>query len=227
MTTYDTQFTNYMQGGPRRISPFFIPMLIPDIAAGNISIKYGFKGPNYATVSACATASHAIGDAFRIIQYGDADAMVCGGSEAPITPMGLGGFNNIKALSGRNDAPEKASRPFDAQRDGFVMGEGAGALILEELEFALKRGAKIYARDRRPRLHRGCAPYHRPPRRRRRRRPLHAQGDEGFRHFTRPGGLHQRPRHLHAAQRHQRNPGNQDRLRRPRRTRCTSAPPSR
>jgi 3-oxoacyl-[acyl-carrier-protein] synthase II len=145
MTTYDTQFTNYMQGGPRRISPFFIPMLIPDIAAGNISIKYGFKGPNYATVSACATASHAIGDAFRIIQYGDADAMVCGGSEAPITPMGLGGFNNLKALSGRNEAPEKASRPFDAQRDGFVMGEGAGALILEELEFALKRGVKIYA----------------------------------------------------------------------------------
>ena len=145
MTTYDTQFTNYMQGGPRRISPFFIPMLIPDIAAGNISIRYGFKGPNYATVSACATASHAIGDAFRIIQYGDADAMVCGGSEAPITPMGLGGFNNLKALSGRNDAPEHASRPFDAQRDGFVMGEGAGALILEELEFALKRGVKIYA----------------------------------------------------------------------------------
>jgi len=145
MTTYDTQFTNYMQGGPRRISPFFIPMLIPDIAAGNISIRYGFKGPNYATVSACATASHAIGDAFRIIQYGDADAMVCGGSEAPITPMGLGGFNNLKALSGRNEAPEHASRPFDAQRDGFVIGEGAGALILEELEFALKRGAKIYA----------------------------------------------------------------------------------
>jgi 3-oxoacyl-[acyl-carrier-protein] synthase II len=134
-----------MQGGPRRISPFFIPMLIPDIAAGNISIRYGFKGPNYATVSACATASHAIGDAFRIIQYGDADALVCGGSEAPITPMGLGGFNNLKALSGRNDAPEHASRPFDAQRDGFVMGEGAGALILEELEFALKRGVKIYA----------------------------------------------------------------------------------
>jgi len=145
MTTYDTQFTNYIQGGPRRISPFFIPMLIPDIAAGNISIRYGFKGPNYATVSACATASHAIGDAFRIIQYGDADAMVCGGSEAPITPMGLGGFDNLRALSGRNDAPEHASRPFDMQRDGFVMGEGAGALILEELEFALKRGVKIYA----------------------------------------------------------------------------------
>ena len=144
MTTYDTQFTNYMQGGPRRISPFFIPMLIPDIAAGNISIKHGFKGPNYATVSACATASHAIGDAFRIVQYGDADAMLCGGSEAPITPMGLGGFENMRAISSRNDAPEKASRPFDLQRDGFVIGEGGGALVLEELEFARKRGARIY-----------------------------------------------------------------------------------
>jgi 3-oxoacyl-[acyl-carrier-protein] synthase II len=145
MTTYDTQFTNYIQGGPGRISPFFIPMLIPDIACGNISIKHGFKGPNYATVSACATASHAIGDAFRIVQYGDADVMVCGGSEAPITPMGLGGFNAMRALSTRNDDPAKASRPFDAQRDGFVMGEGAGTLILEELEHARKRGVKIYA----------------------------------------------------------------------------------
>jgi 3-oxoacyl-[acyl-carrier-protein] synthase II len=145
MITYDAQHTNYIQGGPRRISPFFIPMLIPDIAAGNISIRHGFKGPNYATVSACATASHAIGDAYRIIQYGDADAMLCGGSEAPITPMGLGGFDNMKALSSRNDAPEKASRPFDAGRDGFVIGEGGGALMLEELEFARKRGATIYA----------------------------------------------------------------------------------
>jgi 3-oxoacyl-[acyl-carrier-protein] synthase II len=145
MITYDAQFRNYMQGGPRRISPFFIPMLIPDIAAGQISIRFGFKGPNYATVSACATASHAIGDAFRTIQYGDAEVMLCGGSEAPITPMGLGGFNAMKALSTRNDAPEKASRPFDAQRDGFVMGEGGGALLLEELEFAKARGARIYA----------------------------------------------------------------------------------
>jgi 3-oxoacyl-[acyl-carrier-protein] synthase II len=145
MQSYDTQFTNYMQGGPRRISPFFIPMLIPDIASGQISIKHGFKGPNYATVSACATASHAIGDAFRIIQYGDADIILCGGSEAPITPMGLGGFNSMKALSTRNDDPERASRPFDANRDGFVMGEGSATLVLEELEQALKRGAKIYA----------------------------------------------------------------------------------
>jgi 3-oxoacyl-[acyl-carrier-protein] synthase II len=145
MTTYDTQFTNYKEGGPRRISPFFIPMLIPDIAAGNISIKHGFKGPNYATVSACATSSHAIGDAYRIVQYGDADAMICGGAEAPITPMGLGGFNSMKALSTRNDNPEKASRPFDAQRDGFVMGEGGASVMLEELEHAKRRGAHIYA----------------------------------------------------------------------------------
>ncbi|MEW6509548.1 MAG: beta-ketoacyl-ACP synthase II [Bacteroidota bacterium] len=144
MITYDSQFKNLMQGGPGRISPFFIPMLIPDIACGNISIKHGLKGPNYATVSACATASHAIGDAFRIVQYGDADVMICGGSEAPITPMGLGGFNAMRALSTRNDAPEKASRPFDAKRDGFVMGEGGGSLVLEELSHALRRGAKIY-----------------------------------------------------------------------------------
>jgi 3-oxoacyl-[acyl-carrier-protein] synthase II len=144
MTTYDTQFKNLMAGGPGRISPFFIPMLIPDIAAGNISIKHGFKGPNFATVSACATASHAIGDAFRIVQYGDADVMICGGSEAPITPMGLGGFNAMRAMSTRNDDPQKASRPFDARRDGFVMGEGGGALVIEELEHARKRGVKIY-----------------------------------------------------------------------------------
>ena len=145
MITYDNVFRSYMEGGPRRITPFFIPMLIPDIAAGYISIKHRLKGPNYATVSACATASHAIGDAFRIVQYGDADVMVCGGSEAPLCPLGLGGFNSMKALSTRNDAPEKASRPFDAQRDGFVMGEGAGALILEEYEHARRRGATIHA----------------------------------------------------------------------------------
>ncbi|MGA9116940.1 MAG: beta-ketoacyl-ACP synthase II [Bacteroidota bacterium] len=145
MTTYEAQFRNYLGGGPRRISPFFIPMLIPDIAAGHISMKHGLKGPNFATVSACATASHAIGDAFRIVQYGDADIMLCGGSEAPICPMGVGGFNAMKAISTRNDDPAKASRPFDAQRDGFVMGEGAGTLVLEELEHARRRGARIHA----------------------------------------------------------------------------------
>ncbi len=145
MITYDNQFRNFIQGGPGRISPFFIPMLIPDIAAGYISIKYGLKGPNYAVVSACATSSHAIGDGFRTIQYGDANIIICGGAEAPITPMGLGGFNASKALSTRNDAPEKASRPFDKNRDGFVMGEGSGTLVLEELEHAKARGARIYA----------------------------------------------------------------------------------
>ncbi len=145
MISYDTQFSNFKTGGPRRISPFFIPMLIPDIAASQISMRHGLKGPIFATVSACATANHAIGDSYRIIQYGDAEVMFCGGSEAPITPMGLGGFDSMKALSARNDEPEKASRPFDAQRDGFVMGEGGGTLVLEELEHAKRRGAKIYA----------------------------------------------------------------------------------
>jgi 3-oxoacyl-[acyl-carrier-protein] synthase II len=146
MWTYHRQQESLFETkGPHRISPFFIPMLIADIAAGRISIKYGMKGPNYATTSACATASHAIGDAFILIQRGDADVMVTGGAEAPICPMGVGGFNALRALSTRNDAPEKASRPFDKDRDGFVMGEGSGALVIEELGHALKRGARIYA----------------------------------------------------------------------------------
>lgn len=145
MWTYHKQFMEFVEGGPRRLSPFFIPMLIPDITAGRISMQYGLKGPNYAVVSACATSSHAIGDAAILIQRGDADVIISGGGEASICPMGIGGFNALRALSTRNDAPEKASRPFDKERDGFVMGEGAGALILEELGHALKRGAKIYA----------------------------------------------------------------------------------
>jgi 3-oxoacyl-[acyl-carrier-protein] synthase II len=144
--TFQTQAHNLFEAkGPHRISPFFIPMMIPDIAAGRISIKYGLKGPNYATVSACATASHAIGDSLMLIQRGTVDVMVCGGSEAGICEMGIGGFNALKALSTRNDAPEKASRPFEKDRDGFVMGEGGGVLVLEELEHAKARGAKIYA----------------------------------------------------------------------------------
>ncbi|MCX7984796.1 MAG: beta-ketoacyl-ACP synthase II [Bacteroidetes bacterium] len=145
MWTYHKQFMAFVEGGPRRLSPFFIPMLIPDITAGRISMQYGLKGPNYAVVSACATSSHAIGDAAMLIQRGDADVIITGGGEASICPMGIGGFNALRALSTRNDAPEKASRPFDKERDGFVMGEGAGALVLEELSHALKRGAKIYA----------------------------------------------------------------------------------
>ncbi|MEK6650744.1 MAG: beta-ketoacyl-ACP synthase II [Bacteroidota bacterium] len=135
----------FESGGPHRISPFFIPMMISDIAAGRISMKYGIKGPNYATTSACATSSHAIGDSFILIQRGDADVMVTGGAEASICEMGVGGFNAMRALSTRNDDPTKASRPFDKDRDGFVMGEGAGALILEELGHAIRRSAKIYA----------------------------------------------------------------------------------
>lgn len=146
MQTFSRQHETIVETkGPHRISPFFIPMMIADIAAGRISMKYGLKGPNYATTSACATASHAIGDAFILIQRGDADIMLSGGSEAGICPMGIGGFNAMKALSTRNDAPAKASRPFELNRDGFVMGEGGGVLILEELGHAIKRGAKIYA----------------------------------------------------------------------------------
>jgi 3-oxoacyl-[acyl-carrier-protein] synthase II len=146
MQTFSRQHESLVETkGPHRISPFFIPMMIADIAAGRISMKYGLKGPNYATTSACATASHAIGDAFILVQRGDADIMVSGGSEAGICPMGIGGFNAMKALSTRNEAPEKASRPFEKDRDGFVMGEGGGVLVLEELGHAIKRGAKIYA----------------------------------------------------------------------------------
>jgi 3-oxoacyl-[acyl-carrier-protein] synthase II len=145
MTVYDQQFRQYLERGPRRVSPFFIPMLIPDIAAGQISIRNGLMGPNYATASACATSLHAIMDAVMLIRTGMADYMVCGGSEAPITQMSVAGFNSAKALSTRNDNPAKASRPYDVDRDGFVMGEGAGSLVLETLESAVNRGAKIYA----------------------------------------------------------------------------------
>lgn len=135
----------YLEKGPRKISPFFIPMLIVNLAAGQISIKFGAKGPNSAVATACATGSHAIGDAYKIIQRGDAEVMIAGGTEAVITTLGIGGFNAMKALSTRNSEPGRASRPFDAERDGFVMGEGAGILILERLESAVERGAKVYA----------------------------------------------------------------------------------
>jgi 3-oxoacyl-[acyl-carrier-protein] synthase II len=134
-----------LSGGPRKISPFFIPAAIVNLAAGQVSIRYGAKGPNEATCTACTTSSHAIGDAYRIIQRCDADVMIAGGSEAAITPMGVGGFGAMRALSTRNDEPEKASRPWDSARDGFVIGEGAGIVILEELEHAQRRGAPILA----------------------------------------------------------------------------------
>lgn len=134
-----------LEKGPKRITPFFIPMLVVNLASGQISIKFGAKGPNSAVATACATGSHAIGDAFKIIQRGDADVMIAGGAESVITPLGIGGFNALKALSTRNDEPDKASRPFDRDRDGFIMGEGAGIVILESLESASQRSANIYA----------------------------------------------------------------------------------
>ena len=134
-----------IEGGPRRISPFFIPSAIINLAAGQVSMRYGAKGPNEATATACTTSAHSIGDSFRIIQHDDADVMIAGGAEAAITPMGVGGFAAMRALSTRNDEPERASRPWDQGRDGFVIGEGSGILILEELEHAKKRGAPIIA----------------------------------------------------------------------------------
>ena len=141
----EREHTNLIEGGPRRISPFFIPSAIINLAAGQVSMRYGAKGPNEATATACTTSAHSIGDSFRIIQHNDADVMIAGGAEAAITPMGVGGFAAMRALSTRNDDPEKASRPWDQGRDGFVIGEGSGIMILEELEFARKRGAPILA----------------------------------------------------------------------------------
>jgi 3-oxoacyl-[acyl-carrier-protein] synthase II len=143
--TIEREHHAFMQGGPRRISPFFIPAAIINLAAGQVSIRFSAKGPNSATCTACSASAHAIGDAFEIIRRDDADVMIAGGSEAAITPMGVGGFAAMRALSTRNDDPQRASRPFDQDRDGFIMGEGAGVIILEELEFARRRGAPIYA----------------------------------------------------------------------------------
>lgn len=146
LQTFQEEAKGFFEGdGTPRLNPFFIPKMIADIAAGHISIKYGLRGPNYVTVSACASSTNAIIDSFNLIRLGKADAIVTGGSEACVTQMGMGGFNALKALSTRNDSPETASRPFDVDRDGFVLGEGSGALILEEYEHAKKRGAKIYA----------------------------------------------------------------------------------
>jgi 3-oxoacyl-[acyl-carrier-protein] synthase II len=145
LNEFEEQYSRYAEGGPGKISPFVIPKMIPNAAAGNISIQFGLCGPNTAISTACASAAHAVGDALRAIQYDYADVMLAGGAEAAITPMGLGGFASMRALSMRNDSPEAASRPFDKDRDGFVLSEGAGVLVLEELEHARKRGADIYA----------------------------------------------------------------------------------
>ncbi|MGZ7440563.1 beta-ketoacyl-ACP synthase II [Paenibacillus sp. TH7-28] len=142
--TWEDQHNILLEKGPKRVSPFFIPMMIANMASGYVSILFGAKGPNTAAVTACATGTHSIGDSYKLIQRGDADVMICGGAEATIRPTGLAGFCSMRAMSTRNDEPEKASRPFDLERDGFVMGEGAGIFILEELEHAKKRGAKIY-----------------------------------------------------------------------------------
>lgn len=143
--TLEEQARVLVEKGPGRISPFFVPMMIPNMAAGQIAISFGLKGPNFTTVTACASSNNAIGEAFRILQRGEADVIVSGGSEAPATELSMGGFCAIKAMSTRNDEPQKASRPFDRDRDGFVLGEGSGVLILETLEHALNRGANIYA----------------------------------------------------------------------------------
>ncbi len=144
LITLETNHTLLITKHPSRVSPFTIPMMIGNIASGMISMEYGFLGPNMCITTACATSNHCIGEAWRILKFGDADVIVAGGAEAPIAPMGLSGFGNMRALSTRNDAPEKASRPFDKDRDGFVMGEGAGVVVLEEYEHAKKRGAHIY-----------------------------------------------------------------------------------
>jgi 3-oxoacyl-[acyl-carrier-protein] synthase II len=143
--TIEREHREYLNGGPRRISPFFIPSAIINLAAGQVSIRFGAKGPNSATCTACSASAHAIGDAWEIIRRGDAEAMIAGGSEAAITPMGVGGFAAMRALSTRNDDPTHASRPFDRDRDGFIIGEGAGVVVLEALDLAIKRGAPIYA----------------------------------------------------------------------------------
>ncbi len=145
LLTWEEEHIKFMNQGPGRVSPFLIPMMIADMTSGYVAIYYGLKGPNYTTVSACASGAHAIGTAFREIKLGNATLVITGGAEAPITPFALAGFSNMRALSRRNDEPQKASRPFDRERDGFVMAEGAAILILEELEFAKRRGARIYA----------------------------------------------------------------------------------
>lgn len=144
IATFEEQHNVLLESGPKRVSAFFVPMFIGDIAAGVVSMRFGAKGPNFATQSACATSAHAIGTAFRHIQYGDADIMITGGAEAAVSPMAMAGFANMQALSERNDSPATASRPFDATRDGFVLGEGSGVVVLEELEHARKRGARMY-----------------------------------------------------------------------------------
>jgi 3-oxoacyl-[acyl-carrier-protein] synthase II len=216
LQTIENTHGTLQEKGPRHgISPFFVPQLIINLAPGQLSIRYGAKGPNMSHVSACSSSAHAIGEAYRAIIHNDADAMIAGGSEATVTPLGVGGFNSMRALSTRNEDPQKASRPFDLDRDGFVIAEGAGILILEELEHAKKRGARIYAEVKgyaaNADAHHITAPAPR------RGRPAGAEaGAQGRRHAAVGHRLHQRPRHLDQDERRQRDAGDQEGLRRPR-----------
>ena len=209
-STIEREHRALLEGGPRKISPFFIPSAIINLASGQVSIRFGAKGPNSATCTACSASAHAIGDAFEIIKRGDADAMIAGGSEAAITPMGVGGFGAMRALSTRNDDPHRASRPFDRDRDGFIIGEGSGVVIIEELEMARARGARIYAEL----VGYGMSAdaYH-----------ITAPSEDGEgavrvmrqclqerRRRTGGGRLHQRPRHVDALQRQARDAGHQE-----------------
>ena len=212
----EREHINLLNGGPRKISPFFIPASIVNLAAGHVSIRYKAKGPNEATCTACTSSAHSIGDAYKIIARCDAEVMIAGGTEAAITPMGVGGFAAMRALSTRNDAPEKASRPWDSGRDGFVIGEGAGILILEELEFARRRGAKILAEIVGYGMS-GDAHHITQPA---------ENGDGAYRVMLNTlndakvqaarGGLHQRPRHFDGSRRQTGNYRHQARLRRSR-----------
>ena len=200
-TTIEREHKALLEGGPRKISPFFIPSAIINLAAGQVSIRFGARGPNSATCTACSASAHAIGDAYQIIKRDAADVMIAGGSEAAITPMGIGGFGAMRALSTRNDEPERASRPFDKDRDGFVVGEGAGVMILEEYEAAKRRGARIYAELVGLRHVGRCVPHHGALGGRRRPVSGDGRGADERAASTARGGLHQRPRHLHAARR--------------------------
>ncbi len=202
----EREHTALLEGGPRKISPFFIPAAIVNLAAGHVSMRFGAKGPNEATATACTTSAHSIGDSFRIIQRGDADVMIAGGSEAAITPMGVGGFAAMRALSTRNDDPARASRPWDKDRDGFVMGEGAGILVLEELEHARRRGAPILAEIVGYGMSADAYHMTQPA-------PEHEGGFRVMRNALRDAEtrrqrrrLPQRPRHLDAHRRHARSP---------------------
>ena len=194
----EREHRNLLNGGPRRISPFFIPGSIVNLASGQVSIRSGAKGPNSATATACTTGAHAVGDSFRIISRGDADVMICGGAEAAITPMGIGGFASMRALSRRNDDPQHASRPWDADRDGFVVGEGAGILMLEELEFARRRGGPDPRRAGRVWNERRRISHHLASRQRGRRLPGDEKRHSRCRHSARGYFLHQRPWDVHA-----------------------------